>query len=105
MKEASSGLMKNKTDQWWSSPLPTGGRKPWLGVTSTILNYSFFFPIAHSLCTSSETRGLLPAAIEGWPCLSKRQVKFMENTRTQWREHASKPPRAVSHRRLHRTGV
>lgn len=24
-----------------------------------------------------ETRGLLPAAIEGWPCLSKRQVKFM----------------------------
>lgn len=57
----------------------------------------FFFPIAHSLCTSSETRGLLPAAIEGWPCLSKRQVKFMENTRTQWREHASKPPRAVSH--------
>jgi len=45
VKEASSGLMKNKTDQWWSSPLPTGGRKPWLGVTSTILNYSFFSPL------------------------------------------------------------
>lgn len=78
MKEASSGLTKNKTDQWWSSPPPTGGRKPWLGVTSTILNYSFFLPLHIPFARLlKETRGLLPAAIEGWPCLSKRQVKFM----------------------------
>lgn len=39
----------------------------------------FFFPLhIPFLRLLKETRGLLPAAIEGWLCLSKRQVKCME---------------------------